>query len=47
MHINTVFFQEQLMNETVSLQVLLNVIPYNSLKASSIYSTAGTYYHII
>ena len=51
MHINIVFFQEQLKNGTVSLQILLNAIPYNSSKTSSIessiYSTAVTHILIL
>ena len=34
-------------NGTVSLQILLNAIPYNSLKASSIYSTAVTHKNLL
>ena len=47
MYTNTVFFQEQLKNGTVTLQVLLNAIPYNSSKASSIYSTAVTHKNLL
>ena len=33
-YVYTVFFQEQLKNGTVSLQILLNAVPYNSSKTS-------------